>query len=97
MMRILSLVKSKKNIVYLKTKTMKTKYKKMISDAAFYLLEIPTEEAAEKWINEELGKMGLPDGDANWEASEYLRRFYKTFVSHGAEVLLAPDGATGFA
>lgn len=53
------------------------------------LLGVADEDGADHFIQTRLSTMKLLNEDAVWEAREYLKRFYKTFVSHPQEILLA--------
>lgn len=63
--------------------------KRRLAEAAFRLLFETDETRAEKTIELEMAKLSLEDPQARWEAEEYLRRFFKTFVMHEVENMLA--------
>ena len=70
------------------TSLRKLSIKKKISEIAFRVLAEKNELAVEKIIHDEVRLLNLMDPNAQWEASEYLRRFFKTFVLHETEALL---------
>lgn len=63
--------------------------KKTLAEAALRLLSENSENRAEKAIELELAKLPSLDEPSRWEAHEYLRRFFRTFVLHEVENLLA--------
>ncbi len=73
----------------------KPRLKKKMTEIAFQLLIEKNESDAEKIIHAEINRLGIEDADAKWEAGEYLRRFFKTFVCHQTEALLV-SGQTWF-
>ena len=77
---------------FLRTASLrKLRFKRALSEIAFYLLEQTNEAEAEALIQDRMKSLELPDEEARWEAAEYLKRFFKTFVLHETEVLLAGE------
>jgi len=62
--------------------------KRQLASAALRLLSERTEVRAEKAIELELARLSL-DEASRWEAGEYLRRFFRSFVLHNSESLLS--------